>query len=151
MYILKLWLVSRKSANLKIEAKREKAFNLSHVGLGPKAISGTLNMPISTVYWVIKAGTIKRKTSTSPGNNKATQEFLLRLKRTVEIKPTKSIRSMAKKLDVHERMIRRSLKLLGKKAVVHLPRLLLTEHQKEVQLESRKRLLNHQNVCHYRQ
>jgi transposase len=126
-----------------MEAKREKALNLSQAGLGPKAISDTLNMPISTVYRVIKAGTIKRKTSTRPGNIKATPEFLLRLKRTVEAKPTESIRSVAKKFDVHERTIRRSLKLLGKKSVVRPPRHLLTERQKEVRLERGKRLLNH--------
>jgi hypothetical protein len=67
MYYLKLWLVGWLNPPiLKKEAKREKALNLSHVGLGPEAISGTLNMPISIVYRVIKGWYYKEKDKYTP-------------------------------------------------------------------------------------
>jgi hypothetical protein len=126
----------------KMEAKTAKTLNLSHAGLCAKAISITLNMPIATVYCVIKSGTIKRKTNTSPGNIKATPEFLQQLRQTMKLKPTESIRNIAKKMNVHERTIRRSLKLIQKKSVVCPPRQLLTERQKQLCLELGHQLIN---------
>jgi hypothetical protein len=127
---------------LKMEAKRQRALDLSHAGFGVKTISGTLNMPISTVYRVLKVGVAKRKPRGSPTNKKVTPKFLQRLKRTVEAVPTDSIRKVAKKLNVDKRTARRSLKLIGKRSVVRPPRQLLTERAKKLRVERGRRLLN---------
>ena len=132
-----------------MEAKRQRCLDLFHAGISARSIMDTLNMPKTTFYRVIKAGTAKRKSPTTPAskkatpaNKKATPQFLRKLKRTVEAKPTNSIRNVAKKLNVHERTIRQSLKVIGKRSVVRPPRHLLTQRQKEVRLERGKRLLN---------
>lgn len=125
-----------------MEAKRQRALDLSHAGFDAKTISGTLNMPISTVYRVLKVGVAKRKSRGSPANKKVTPTFLQRLKRTVEAKPTDSIRKVAKKLDVDERTVRRSLKMIGKRSVVRPLHQLLTERAKKSRLERGRQLLN---------
>jgi hypothetical protein len=125
-----------------MEAKRQRCLDLFHAGIGARTIMDTLNMPKTTVYRVIKSGTAKRTSPTTPANKIATPQFLQKLKRTVESNPTNSIRNIAKKLKVHERTIRRSLKTIGKRSVVRPPRHLLTQRQKEVRFERGRRLLN---------
>ncbi len=125
-----------------MEAKRQRCLDLFHTGIDVRTIMDMLNMPKTTVYRVIKAGTAKRKSPMTPSNKKATPKFLRKLKKTVEAKPTCSIRNVAKKLNVHERTICRSLKIFGKRSVVWPPRHLLTQCQKEVHLERGQRLLN---------
>jgi transposase len=123
-------------------AKRQRALDLVHAGLTAQQISSNLIMPISTVYRILKVGTAERKARTTPSNKKTTPKFLQKLKKSVEADPTKSIRNVAKKLNVHERTIRRSLKVLGKKSVVRPARHLLTERTKLLRLERGLRLLN---------
>ena len=125
-----------------MEAKRRSALDLSHAGLDARTISSTLNMPLSTVYRVLKSGTAERKVRMSAHNKKVTPQFLGRLKKSVESNPTQSIRSLAKKHKVHEKTVRNSLEKLGKKSVVRPLRHLLTERTKQLRLERGKRLLN---------
>jgi hypothetical protein len=123
-------------------AKRQRALDLSHAGSDARTIASTLNIPLSTVYRILKAGIAERKVRTTAHNKKMTPKFLGRLKRSVEANPTLSIRSFAKKHKVHEKTIRKSLKILGKKSVVQPLRHLLTERTKQLRLERGQQLLN---------
>jgi hypothetical protein len=115
-------------------------FHTAHVDA--RTISTTLNIPVRTVYRVIKEGRVERKVRGPPKNKKLNPRFLDKLATAVNKAPTVSIRAQAKKLRIAEFTCRNGLKLLGKKSLVRPPAPLLTDRLKTLRLERSKKLLS---------
>jgi DNA-binding Lrp family transcriptional regulator len=123
-------------------SKNQRVLDLHHADVPPRKISNTLNIPVRTVYNIIKHGRVERKPSGSPWNKKLDEKMLAKVAKAVEKEPTASIRKQAKKLKLAESTVRLGLKKLGKKSVVRPPATLLTERLKNLRLERSVRLLN---------
>jgi transposase len=123
-------------------SKNQRILDFHHAQMPARKIAETLNIPVRTVYHIIKQGRVERKKSRPPVNKKLTEKFLGKLAKAVEASPTVSIRRHAKILKVDEKTARNGLKQLGKKSLVRPPVPLLTERLKNLRLERSKRLLN---------
>jgi hypothetical protein len=109
--------------------------------LPARKISDTLNIPLRSVYRVIKEGRVERKKCGPPVNKKLNKKFLDKLAKAIEKTPNMSIRKHAKALKVADSTARKGLKLLGKKSLVRPPVPLITERLKQLRLDRSKRLL----------
>ena len=108
-------------------SKNKSVLDLHCAQVPARTISVTLNIPVRTVYRIIKNGRVERKVSGSPLNKKLNQKFLDKLAKAVNKAPTVSIRVHARKLRIAESTCRNGLKKLGKRSLVRPPAPLLTE------------------------
>jgi hypothetical protein len=129
-------------------SKNEQVLNFHHAQVPAKKIAETLNIPVRTVYRIIKNGRVHRKVSGTPANKKLHDSFLDKLAMAVNKAPTVSIRKHAKALNIAESTCRKGLKLIGKKSLVRPPVPLLTERLKQLRFERCKRLLNRLKKLH---
>jgi inhibitor of nuclear factor kappa-B kinase subunit alpha len=123
-------------------SKNLRVLDLHRAQVPARKISDTLNIPVRTVYRIIKEGRVERKVSGPPVNKKVNQKFLDKLAKAVEKEPNLSIRKHAKKLKVADSTARKALKMLGKRSLVRPPAPLLTDRLKELRLERSKKLLS---------
>jgi len=123
-------------------SKNKSILDLHSAQVPARTISVTLNIPVRTVYRIIKEGRVERKVSGPPSNKKLDQKFLDKLAKAVNKAPTLSIRAHARKLRIAESSCRNGLKMLGKRSLVRPPAPLLTERLKTLRLERSKRLLS---------
>ena len=123
-------------------SKFRSVMDLHRAQVPARKISNTLNIPVRTVYRIIKEGRVERKVSRPPVNKKLNEKFLNKLAKAVNRAPTVSIWRHAKNLKIADSTARKGLKMLGKKSLVRPPVPLLTERLLKSRLERSKRLLN---------
>ena len=81
-------------------SKNEQVLNFHHAQVPAKKIAETLNIPVRTVYRIIKNGRVHRKVPGTPANKKLHDSFLDKLAMAVNKAPTVSIRKHAKALNI---------------------------------------------------
>jgi transposase-like protein len=123
-------------------SKNQRVLDFHHAQMPARKIADTLNIPVRTVYRIIKHGRVERKSPGVPKNKILKKKFLVKLAKAVESSPTVSIRKQAKILKVSEGTVRNGLKMVGKKSLVRPPVPLLTERLINLRLERSKKLLN---------
>jgi DNA invertase Pin-like site-specific DNA recombinase len=123
-------------------SKNVRVLDLHRAEVPARKIAETLNIPVRTVYNIIKHGRVDRKVSGPPANKKLDEKFLAKLNKAVSKAPTVSIRKHARSLKIAESTARKGLKLIGKKSMVRPPAPLLTERLKTLRFERSKSLLN---------
>ena len=91
-------------------SKNQSILDLHRAQVPARSISVTLNIPVRTVYRIIKEGRVERKVSgPPPPNKKLNQKFLNKLAKAVDKPPTVSIRAHARKLRIAKSTDSRSL------------------------------------------
>ncbi|XP_059094623.1 uncharacterized protein LOC131889516 [Tigriopus californicus] len=127
-------------------AKRQKIADLLHAHVPVKQICEIVDCKKTLVYDVrrmVKEGKSLERTKGSGGHNKIiTDNFLNDLHCKIEADPSRSIRKLAKDLNVSRMTVLRAVGQLGLKSYVRRRRQLLSESSKNSRLERGKILIN---------
>jgi len=131
-----------------MEAQRQRISDLLDAQVPNKEIIDIVKCSrrlVSTVKKLKEDGeTLKRKPGSGGHNKVLNNAFMDNVAASIEAEPTKSMRKMAKTLDVDEKTIRTAVSLLGAHSYVRRRRQLLTATSRASRVERGKKLLSWQ-------
>ena len=129
-----------------MEAKRRRVSDLLHAQVGIKEITDIIGCHRSFVYKVKNmmnnGDDLSRKPGSGGHNKKVDEDFLTGLSAEIEADPTRSMRKLAKDLNVSEWTIRQAVGELGLHSYVRRRRQLLSNNAQISRVECGKKVLN---------
>ena len=120
--------------------KRKSILDLLWAQVPIPKICETVDVSRATVFRIQKSGSFTRKLGSGGYNLKHNRNFKNKIRYHINNNPLKSIRKTSKKLKVHKRTVRRTLKQFGAHSYVSRKVQLLSEAPKQSRLACGKKI-----------